>query len=72
MSRVQGSTGVEETGGNQTMYLDFRVLGKRKQSRSANSTIRKCKFLEKQYKHPSQNAFTIGRPYGLLHINENA
>lgn len=44
------------------MSLDFRVLGRRKHFLRVNSTIRKCKFLAKQYKHPTQSVFTIGSP----------
>lgn len=70
MSGVQGSICVRETGVNKIMSSDFRVLGKRKQSLRADSTLRKCKFLAKQCKQPSQSAFTLGSPHGLLRVTK--
>lgn len=62
MSGLQGRVGIWGTRVNRKLSLDFRVLGRRKHSLRVDSTVRKCKFLAKQYKHPSQIAFTIGSP----------
>lgn len=66
MRGVPGSKGVRGRGADQRRSLNLHSERQRRRSLRAESTLRKCKFLAKQYKYPSQSAFTISSPYGLL------
>lgn len=70
MWSVPGSIGLREGGADQRWSLDLPSERPRRRPLRGDSTLRKCKFLAKQYKYPSQSAFTISSPYGLLHATK--